>query len=327
MAELFKLLKDGNKPSLMAAFVNAFLGIIKGAAFFFTGNVAMFAEMMHSLGDAANQFFVYIGSALSKKAPTKQFPGGFGRIVNLVCLFAVIIVAILSYETIKEGWHHFIHPAGESSGVLIALGVLLIGIVLEGTVLAKAAVEVLHEAGQEKAGIASIIKAFPFLNRAKPATKLVFMEDLVATSGNVLAFVAIVIAYFTGWGRIEGLVSMIIGVMMFYVVGKVFLDNARGVIGETDEEMLNHIAHLVMDDPNIKDIVRLEVIKEGEFLHVELVAEADPHLSLAFLDDVRDHLTEVILSQKGVSKVAILFDEDDGKTNWVHVGERPNNSI
>lgn len=323
MAEILKLLKDGNKPSLMAAFVNTFLGIIKGIAFFFTGNVAMFAEMMHSLGDAANQFFVYIGSALSKKAPTKQFPGGFGRIVNLVCLFAVIIVAILSYETIKEGWHHFMHPSGESKGMFIALGVLFIGIVLEGTVLAKAAVEVLHEAGQEKAGLASIAKAFTYLKRAKPATKLVFMEDLVATGGNVLAFAAILIAHFTGWARIEGLVSIIIGCMMFYVVGKVFLDNARGVIGETDEEMLNHIAHLVMDNPNIKDIVRLEVIKEGEFLHVELVAEADPNLSLAYLDDVRDHLTEVLLSQKGVSKVAILFDEDDGRLNWQHVGERP----
>lgn len=323
MTEILKLLKDGNKPSLMAAFVNTFLGIIKGIAFFFTGNVAMFAEMMHSLGDAANQFFVYIGSALSKKAPTKQFPGGFGRIVNLVCLFAVIIVAILSYETIKEGWHHFMHPSGESKGMFIALGVLFIGIVLEGTVLAKAAVEVLHEAGQEKAGLASIAKAFTYLKRAKPATKLVFMEDLVATGGNVLAFAAILIAHFTGWARIEGLVSIIIGCMMFYVVGKVFLDNARGVIGETDEEMMNHIAHLVMDNPNIKDIVRLEVIKEGEFLHVELVAEADPNLSLAYLDDVRDHLTEVLLSQKGVSKVAILFDEDDGRLNWQHVGERP----
>ena len=50
--------------------------------------------------------------------------------------------------------------------------------------LAKAAAEVLHEAGQEKAGIAAIPKAFSYLNRAKPATKLVFMEDLVATAGN-----------------------------------------------------------------------------------------------------------------------------------------------
>lgn len=60
MREILTLLKSGNKPSLLAAIVNAFLGIIKGIAFFFTGNVAMFAEMMHSLGDAANQFFVFI---------------------------------------------------------------------------------------------------------------------------------------------------------------------------------------------------------------------------------------------------------------------------
>lgn len=61
----------------------------------------MFAEMMHSIGDAVNQFFVFIGSALSKKAPTPRFPNGFGRLVNLVVLSAAIIVGILAYETIK----------------------------------------------------------------------------------------------------------------------------------------------------------------------------------------------------------------------------------
>ncbi|MEK4700862.1 cation diffusion facilitator family transporter [Solibacillus sp. FSL R7-0668] len=317
MGELFSLLKGGNRPSFLAALVNTFLGVLKGVAFFFTGNVAMFAEMMHSFGDAANQFFVFIGSALSKKAPTQRFPNGYGRIVNLVCLGAVLIVAILSYETIKEGWHHFLHPATESSGIWIALGVLTVGILLEFTVLHKAAKEVLHEVGVESKGVA-IIQSAAYLNRAKPATKLVWMEDLVATSGNVLAFIAIVIAHFTGFYRLEGLVSMIIGLMMFYVVGRVFLDNARGAIGETDEEMLVHIGNLVMEDPNIKDIARLEVIKEGEFLHVELVAETDPSLSLAYLDDVRDHLTDLLLNQKGVTKVTMAFDEDDGERRWLH---------
>ncbi|WP_332651864.1 cation diffusion facilitator family transporter [Lysinibacillus sp. 54212] len=316
MGEILQLLKGGNKPSLIAAFVNFLLGAIKGFAFFFTGNVAMFAEMMHSFGDAANQFFVFIGSALSKKAPTKRYPNGFGRVVNLVCLGAVLIVAILSYETVKEGWHHFLHPTENSNGILIALGVLLLGFFLELFVLHKAAKEILHEVGIENGGLMSIPKSVPYLNRAKPATKLVWMEDLVATSGNVLAFLAIVIAYFTGFYQIEGLVSMIIGFMMFYVVGRVFLDNTRGAIGETDEEMLVHIGNLVLADPHVYDIARLEVIKEGEFLHVELVAETNPDLSLAYLDDVRDHLTQLLLSQKGVAKVTIAFDEEDEVTNW-----------
>ncbi len=318
MGGIFQLLKGGNKPSLVAALVNLFLGIIKGVAYFFTGNVAMFAEMMHSLGDSANQFFVFIGSALSKKAPTRRFPNGFGRVVNLVCLGAVLIVAILSYETIKEGWHHFLHPAEDSEGMFIALGVLFLGFILEAVVLHKAAKEVLHETGQKHHGLLAIPKSIAFLKRAKPATKLVWMEDLVATGGNVLAFIAIVIAYFTGFYAMEGLVSIIIGIMMFYVVGRVFLDNARGAIGETDEEMLVHIGNLVMEDSNITDIQRLEVVKEGEFLHVELIAETDPNLSLAYLDDVRDHLKDIILSQKGVNKVTIAFDEEDGITEWKH---------
>ena len=33
---------------------------------------------------------------------------------------------------------------------------------------------------------------------------------------------------------------------------------------------------LVAQDPDVKDIQRIEVIKEGEFLHVEVVAEVDP---------------------------------------------------
>ncbi|AMW99691.1 cation diffusion facilitator family transporter [Rummeliibacillus stabekisii] len=322
MKDLWKLLKHGNKPSLLAAFVNLFLGIIKLIAYVFTGNVAMFAETMHSLGDAANQFFVFIGSALSKKSPTKQFPKGFGRLVNLVCLGAVLIVGILSYETVIEGWHQITHPV-ESSKVWISVIVLLIGIVLEGSVLLKASKEIAHDAGTKVNAMTAIPKAFTHLSSARPATKLVFMEDLVATSGGVLALLSVVISHTTGFMQAEGIASILIGLMMFYVVGVVFLENARGVIGETDEEMLNHIAYLVLDDPNIRDIKQLEVVKEGESLHVELIAEVDPTLSFAYVDDIRDHLVDILLSQKNVSKVTVSFDEDNAVKDWKHIGERP----
>ncbi|MGE7838481.1 cation diffusion facilitator family transporter [Viridibacillus arvi] len=324
MSNVWSLLKKGNKPSLLAALVNLFLGVLKGVAFFFTGNIAMFAEMMHSLGDSANQFFVFIGSALSKKAPTRQFPKGFGRVVNLVCLGAVLIVGILSYETIKEGWHQITHPA-PSNAMWISLSVLAIGIILEGVVLMKAAKEILHESNESATFFSALPKAFTHLNRAKPATKLVFMEDLVATSGGVLAFVAVIIAHFTGFLQAEGIASILIGLMMFYVVGVIFLENARGVIGETDEEMLNHIAHLLWEDKNVRDIQKLEVVKEGEFLHVEVLAEIDPSLTFAEVDDIRDHLMKILLSQTKVSKVTIAFDEDDGITNWNHIDDHPNN--
>lgn len=315
MKEILTLLKEGNKPSLLAAIVNTVIAILKAIAFFLTGNIAMFAEMLHSLGDAANQFFVYIGSALSKKAPTPKFPNGFGRVVNLVCLGAVIVVAIMSYEAIIGGWHHILNPV-QSSGLILNLSVLGIAIALESFVLYKAGKEILHDAGIDKGGLAPITTSLKHLNRAKPATKLVFMEDLVATMGGILAFFAVLFAHFFGLLVAEGIASIVIGLMMFYVVGKIFLENARGAIGETDEEMLNHIAHLVAEDPDVKDIQRVEVVKEGEFLHVEVVAEVDPSHTVAYVDDVRDRLSDLILQQKGVREVLISFDEDDGVSTW-----------
>src|SRR6478609_7152729 len=151
MSELIKLLRKGNKSAMMAAIVNTIISIIKGIAFALTGNVAMFAETMHSLGDAANQFFVYIGSALSKKMPTDRFPNGFGRLVNLVLLGAVLIEGIMSYETVKEGYHHVLHPT-ESTGILINLSVLVVAVILESYVLFKAMKEVLHETHIEAKG-------------------------------------------------------------------------------------------------------------------------------------------------------------------------------
>lgn len=320
MGEFFTLLKGGNKPSLYAAITNTFIAIMKGVAFFFTGNVAMFAETMHSIGDAANQYFVFIGSALSKKAPTKRFPNGFGRLLNLVLLGAVLVVGIMAYETIIEGWHQLRHPV-EAEGFMISVVVLIIAVILETFVLYKAGKEILHEAGVKGGAMAPLTTSFAHMNRAKPATKLVFMEDLVATSGGLLALAAVLIAHYTGFLEVEGAASIAIGLMMFYVVMRVFLDNARGAIGETDEQMVNHIAHILNEHPDVRDIRELEVIKEGEFLHVETKVEVNPSLNVTEADLLQDRLAQLILSQPSVDDVVVSLDADDGVEHWTHVSK------
>ncbi len=315
MKQKESLLKKGNKSSLIAAVVNTIISIIKGIAYFYTGNVAMFAETMHSLGDAANQYFVFIGSALSKKAPTDRYPNGFGRLVNLVLLGAVIIVGIMSYETIKEGYRHILHPV-ESTGIVINLSVLGAAVLLETFVLYKAMKEILHEAHVEANGFAIVGKSFSSLDRAKPATKLVFMEDLVATLGGVIAIIGILLSYFAGLHAAEGIASIVIGLMMFYVVGRVFLDNAKGALGEADDDMEAEIAQYIFQNPEIKDIQTLFAVKEGEDYHIEMKLEIDPSLTVAQADDIKDRIRSQILEMNGVTHVIIEFDEDDGRKTW-----------
>ncbi|WP_312094495.1 cation diffusion facilitator family transporter [Niallia sp.] len=317
MKEFIILLKNGNRSALLAALVNTIISILKGVAYFLTGNVAMFAETMHSLGDAANQIFVFIGSALSKKAPTKRFPGGFGRLVNVVLLFAVLIVGIMAYETVREGIDHVINPE-ESTGFLLNIIVLSISVSLEFTVLIKAMKEIVTTAGLKPRGLKLFTSSFTYLKSAKPATKLVFLEDSVATAGGILAILAVVVSECTSFKQAEGIVSIIIGIFMFIVVGRVFLDNAAGAIGEADLEMQGVIGEITMSDPDVRDIQDLTVIKEGEDFHVELSIEIDSKLTVEQVDKIRQRIAQQILTEKGVTDVIIEFDKDDGILNWPH---------
>lgn len=321
MKGLFTLLKKGSKSSLMAAAVNLILGLLKFGAYLFTGNVAMFAEMMHSLGDTANQLFVYVGSAVSKKEANEKFPFGYGRLVNIVCLFAVIIVAILAYETVLEGIHHIQHPVegdGNTTHFLINAGVLLIGIFLEGSVFYKAGQEVLEEVGKPHKGLAPILNSFANVGKAKPATKLVFMEDTVATFGGVIALIAIIISRFTGFSQIEGIVSVIIGLMMFFVVARVFLDNAAGAIGVSDQDMEVNASRIILENEHVSDIKRLVVIKEGEDLHLEALLET-PHanFTLREISEIKREIAYRLLEEKHIVDVNLEFMEEDEITDWI----------
>lgn len=319
MKDIFALLKKGSMSALTASIVNFILAGLKGVAFLFTANVAMFAEMMHSLGDAINQLFVFTGSSLAKKAPTKRFPFGFGRLVNLVCLFAIIIVAILSYETIREGIHHIIEPLPtqtDTTMLLINIGVLTIAVILEGFVLYKAGKELLQQAEQPYDGIKPLTLSYKYMNRAKPATKLVFLEDTVATVGALLAIIAILIGRFTGLAQSEGIVSVLIGLMMFYIVYKVFMENAAGVLGESDPHMEQRISQIVFKNDEIKDIQKLIVLKEGDDLHVEVIAEIAPDLTVEYTNKIRDEIESLILKQKHITDINIEFEVDNGHRSW-----------
>ncbi len=319
MKEIFSLFKKGSMASLTAAVVNFFIGLLKGGAFFLTGNVAMFAEMMHSFGDSINQFFVFVGSSLSKKAPTKRFPFGYGRLVNLVCLFAIVIVAILSYETVKEGINHVIEPLPRETDnmmILISIGVLAISFILETMVLYKAGKELLQQANQPYDGLKPLTTSYLHMNRAKPATKLVFLEDTVATVGAVIAIIAILIGQYLNVPVAEGIASVIIGLMMFYIVYKVFMENAAGVLGESDPHMEERISSIVLNHDEIRDIRKLIVMKEGDDLHVEVVAEIDKNHSVERANDIRDEIEEIIMKQNHVADVNMEFEEDDGRWAW-----------
>jgi cation diffusion facilitator family transporter len=224
------LLKQGNKSAGIAAIGNTVLAIIKGIAAVVSGSGAMFATTLHSIADATNQGFVFLGSALAEKEPTKRFPAGFGRVVNLFVLIAVIVVAILAYETILKGWAILQYPK-ESTGLLLNILILSVAILIDGIVLVKAMKEVVKESRVDALGIEIISASFKNIQYAAPPTRLVFYEDIIATFGALLALVFIVLSHLTGLYYLDGVGTILIGILLIGIAIKIGYENTMGLIG------------------------------------------------------------------------------------------------
>lgn len=315
-----ELIKKGNASSLFAAIGNIFLVIFKGLVAFWSGSGAMFAEAMHSGADAVNQLFVFIGSILAERKPTPRFPSGFGRVINVFCMGAVIIITIMAYETVLEGIHLIRHPAAIESLwlILFSLGVSTI---IDGYVLNKAIHEILKETQTEAKGLSIIPLALKNVKRASPATRLVFYEDLVATSGAILALAAILLTHFTPIKVFDGIAAIIIGLMMGGVSFLVGYDNMVGLIGvSAPQEVEDNVSQIIFSVPEVTDINKMRILQEGRFYHVESYIELVPGLTLAEADDIKLKIRDRLLGNKDITDVTIGIIEDTGAPDWPKIG-------
>jgi len=316
MIKAWKLIKKGNTSSFYAALGNLFLVILKGIAAFSSGSGAMFAEAMHTGADTINQIFVFIGSILAERKPTSRFPTGFGRLINLFCMGAVIIVTIMAYETVLEGINLIQHPAsiGNLWLIIFSLGTSM---ATDGVVLLKAMREIARETRSEGKGLRLIPIAILNVNRASPATRLVFYEDLVATFGAILALLAILITRFTPIKALDGFAAIIIGFLMGGVAYRVGYDNMVGLIGvSAPKEVEDKVSQIILSDPDVTDINKMRILQEGRFYHVESYIELRSGLTLATASNIKSRVRDQLLAYEDITDVTLGIIEDNGIQDW-----------
>ena len=174
-----------------------------------------------------------------------------------------------------------------------------------------------HLPKEEVSGFKIIPASYRHAKEANPATKLVFLEDNVAVGGALLALLAIVVSTYTPFHSATGYASILIGIALIVVVGRIFLDNAAGVLGVADLGLQARIGARIMEHPQIRDIQDLYAIKEGDSLHIEIRVEVDPSMTIEEADEIRDYIEEKLKENiQNVTDVIIEFDEDDGTATW-----------
>lgn len=198
------------KVIIISLLANLAIAVSKLIGAMITGSAALLAEAIHSFSDCGNQGLLLYGGHVSHKPPTPQYP--LGRSKEM--FFWSFVVALLLFSggglfSLYEGIHKLQRPEPLHHPI-VAIVILVIAVGLEGFSFWACLKEVRAHSPSTT--------LWQWIRTTSSADLLViFLEDLAALLGLVLALGALLLAWITGNPFWDGLGSCLIGAGLIIV--------------------------------------------------------------------------------------------------------------
>ena len=233
---------------------NLGIGVAKFVAASITGSSSMLTEGVHSVVDSFNQVLLLYGQHSAKRPADEAHPFGYGRELYFwAFVVAILIFAVGACISIYEGWRHIQHPEPLSSPTINYI-VLAISFLLEGSSWTLAVREFSASKGREGWWRA--------IRRSKdPAGFIVLFEDSAALAGLVIAGIGIWASHAFNDPRIDGVASILIGMILGLVAMLLARESKGLLIGErADPGIIETIRHIVAAHPAIVSVNHVRTI-------------------------------------------------------------------
>lgn len=263
-----------NVVVVAALFANLGIAVAKFIAASVTGSSSMLTEGFHSVVDSFNQVLLLYGQHRGRRPPDEAHPFGYGRELYFWSfVVAILIFAVGAGVSIYEGWEHWKHPEAMRDPLVnyIVLGVSLL---LEGGSWVVAV--------REFAGANRGRGWWAAVRQSKdPAGFIVLFEDSAALAGLLVAGVGVAASQALGDPRLDGIASIVIGLILG-LVAVLLAREAKGLlIGEGADPAVVAKVRAIVD-------ARAEITAVN---HVRTIHTAPESVFVAISADFRDTLT------------------------------------
>ena len=199
---------SGSKKVVFAALIaNLGIAAAKFGGAMYTGSSAMLSEGVHSLVDTSNQALLLLGMKRSEKPADIRHPFGYSREIYFWSfVVAVLLFAAGGAVAIYEGIYKLSDPHPVESPIVNYV-ILGIAIALElGSFMV---------ALKEFRAVAAGRHWWTAITEAKdPVLYTVLFEDTAALLGLMVALVGLILAETLGIPALDGVASIIIGVIL-----------------------------------------------------------------------------------------------------------------
>ncbi|WP_166267007.1 cation diffusion facilitator family transporter [Marinobacter caseinilyticus] len=271
-----------NKKVIFAALAGNFLiACTKFFAAVTTGSSAMFSEGVHSLVDTGNQILLLYGLKRGAKPADERFPFGHGKEVYFWSfVVAILIFAVGSGISIYEGVTHIIAPSPINDPTINYI-VLSLGILFEGAAWYFAFTEFSRSKG--KWGYLEAVQ------RGKdPTMFVVLFEDSAAMIGMLVAMLGIFLADQTGLLWLDGLASVIIGLILGGTAIWLAYETKGLLIGEAaNQSVVAGIRKITAETAQIDRVNELLTMHMGpDFILVNVSVGFSPAMTAVRIEQV-----------------------------------------
>lgn len=269
--------------SVVGAFCNLLLFVIKLSIGLFSNSVSIIADAFNNLSDIGSCAVALIGFKLANQPPDPEHPFGHGRLEYMSAALVSILIVLVGFELFKESVDKILHPqALKFSYYIIAALIISISIKLWMGLFNK-----------------SLGKRINSLTLK--ATAADCFSDCISTSAVLLS---VIISHFTSL-NIDAYVGLVVSVLIMFNGIKSIKDTLDPLLGTPPEpETVSALEELVLSYPDFLGIHDLIIHNYGPgrsfaSLHVEVPQDID----ILTCHERIDHCEKTILEQLGLEAV------------------------
>lgn len=239
---------------------NLTIAVAKAIGGLLSGSAAMLAEAAHSLADSTNQFFLRISLSRSERESDADHPFGYGKERFFWAFLAAVFIFVAgAVFSIGEGVHRLLAPSKSEGGYAIAMAVLVVAAIAEGTSLVRALKQTRSQARESGLPMKRFIP-----ESRDPTAKTVVFEDTAAVIGIAFAMAGLTASQVTGSMVWDGVASIAVGVLLAVVAVALGRDTKGLLIGESARpEERDALCKAMTEHEGVDEVVELLTMALG----------------------------------------------------------------
>ncbi|MGU3315905.1 MAG: cation transporter [Sphingomonas sp.] len=272
---------------------NLGIGVAKFVAAGITGSSSMLTEGVHSCVDSGNQILLLYGQHRAKRQPDAIHPFGYGRELYFwAFVVAILIFAVGAGVSVYEGYLHILEPE-PLRDPLVNYIVLAIAFAMEGASWFIAMREFAKAKGDS--GWWRAIR-----QSKDPAGFIVLFEDSAALAGLVIAGIGVWASHAFADPRIDGVASILIGLILG-LVAMLLAREAKGLlIGErANPHVVETVRSIVAAHPAVSAVNHVRTIHTApDAIFVAVSADFVDTVTMGdgetIIEEMEDQLREAV---------------------------------